>query len=65
MPNAHEQTNSGCNAACYVALHGLALCFVQQAGAILASGAGTSVQLKDCELEANIAKTGVCPAALG
>ena len=65
MPNAHEQTNSGCNAAYYLALHGLALCSVQSAGAIHASGAGTSVQLKDCELEANIAKTWVCPAEPG
>ena len=60
----HEQTTSGCKAACYVA-HGLALWFVQSAGAICASGAGTSVQLKDCELEGNIAKTRVCPAELG
>ena len=48
-----------------MALHGLALCFVQHAGAIHAIGAGTSVQLKDCELEANIAKNGVCPAEPG
>ena len=61
----HEQTASGCKAACYVTLHGLALCFVQSTGAICASGAETSVQLKDCELEGNIAKTRVCPAELG
>ena len=48
-----------------MALHGLALCFVQSAGAIFAGGAGTSVQLKDCELEANIARTHVCPAEPG
>ena len=46
-------------------LHGQALCFVQYAGAIFASGAGTSVQLKDCELEGNIAKTQVCLTELG
>ena len=61
----HEQTTSGCKAACYVTLHGLALCFVQYGGAIFASGAGTSVLLKDCELEANIAKARVCLAELG
>ena len=61
----HERTTSGSKAACFVTLHGLALCFVQSAGAILAYDAGTSVQLKDCELEANIAKTQVCPDELG
>ena len=48
-----------------VKLHVLAVCLVYSAGAILASGAGTCVQLKDCELEANIAKTLVCAPELG
>ena len=38
---------------------------MQVAGAIFAFGAGTSVQLKACELEANIAKVPVCLTELG
>ena len=36
------------------------ICDMQVAGAILATHDGTSVQLNDCELEANIANATVC-----